>query len=290
MRGWRESLYALNQAGFDVLAYDRRGEGLSGGFSDTNTLEQGEDIFRVLAQIETGRGLRLLAAWPAAGRSGCRGQADGRAARARDPAAAARQFARIDGHRLGHDQELRRPLQLRPAAGRMRGAKGLPNISGAICSPRSSAAQVIFPRPRPRRPQSVPGRHGGREPRRLLSEFGSARRHGSAGRQRSSPKGCGTGPRAWRERRRLRPGQRAEGDRRGPRAALDGDVAAAGARRVRDRMVGFARAAVQGRTQLSDVPSWTNIKESWAQRLTCGSPLSRSEQERIRRYPHQVID
>ena len=48
MRGWRESLYALNQAGFDVLAYDRRGEGLSGGFSDTNTLEQGEDIFRVL--------------------------------------------------------------------------------------------------------------------------------------------------------------------------------------------------------------------------------------------------
>jgi pimeloyl-ACP methyl ester carboxylesterase len=61
MRGWRESLYALNQAGFDVLAYDRRGEGLSGGFSDTNTLEQGEDIFRVLAQLETGRGLRLLA-------------------------------------------------------------------------------------------------------------------------------------------------------------------------------------------------------------------------------------
>jgi hypothetical protein len=46
----------------DVLAYDRRGEGLSGGFSDTNTLEQSEDIFRVLEQMENGRGMRLLTA------------------------------------------------------------------------------------------------------------------------------------------------------------------------------------------------------------------------------------
>jgi hypothetical protein len=60
MRGWRDHLYALNRAGFDVLAYDRRGEGLSGGFSDTHTLEQGEDIFRALQQMEDGRGLRLL--------------------------------------------------------------------------------------------------------------------------------------------------------------------------------------------------------------------------------------
>lgn len=63
MRTWREHLYALNKAGgFDVLAYDRRGEGLSGGFSDTNTLEQGEDVFRVLEQVESGRGMRLLTA------------------------------------------------------------------------------------------------------------------------------------------------------------------------------------------------------------------------------------
>jgi hypothetical protein len=61
MRFWRDHLYALNRAGFDVLAYDRRGEGLSGGFSDTNTLEQSEDIFRVLEQLETGRGMRALA-------------------------------------------------------------------------------------------------------------------------------------------------------------------------------------------------------------------------------------
>lgn len=57
---WRDHLYALNRAGFDVLAYDRRGEGLSGGFSDTNTLEQSEDIFRVLEQLERGHGMRLL--------------------------------------------------------------------------------------------------------------------------------------------------------------------------------------------------------------------------------------
>jgi pimeloyl-ACP methyl ester carboxylesterase len=60
MRMWRDHLYALNHAGFDVLAFDRRGEGLSGGFSDTNTLEQSEDIFRVLDQMEHGRGMRLL--------------------------------------------------------------------------------------------------------------------------------------------------------------------------------------------------------------------------------------
>jgi len=60
MRMWRDHLYALNRAGFDVLAYDRRGEGLSGGFSDTNTLEQSEDIFRVLDQMEHGRGMRVL--------------------------------------------------------------------------------------------------------------------------------------------------------------------------------------------------------------------------------------
>ncbi len=61
MRSWRAYLHALNRAGFDVLAYDRRGEGLSGGFSDTNTLEQSEDIFRVLDQMDTGRGMRILA-------------------------------------------------------------------------------------------------------------------------------------------------------------------------------------------------------------------------------------
>lgn len=60
MARWRQILFRLNQAGFDVLSYDRRGEGLSGGFSDTNTLEQSADIFRALEQLRTGGGLRLL--------------------------------------------------------------------------------------------------------------------------------------------------------------------------------------------------------------------------------------
>ena len=59
-RWWRENLQALNETGFDVLAYDRRGEGLSGGFSDTNTLEQGEDVFRALEALDSGNGLRIL--------------------------------------------------------------------------------------------------------------------------------------------------------------------------------------------------------------------------------------
>jgi hypothetical protein len=58
---WRQYLHEFNRAGFDVLSYDRRGEGISGGSSDTNTLEQSEDIFRALEQIETGVGLRMLA-------------------------------------------------------------------------------------------------------------------------------------------------------------------------------------------------------------------------------------
>jgi pimeloyl-ACP methyl ester carboxylesterase len=53
-------LHDLNRAGFDVLAYDRRGEGISGGLSSTNTLEQSEDIYRALEQLETGSGLRIL--------------------------------------------------------------------------------------------------------------------------------------------------------------------------------------------------------------------------------------
>jgi hypothetical protein len=59
-RLWRQMVYEMNRAGFDVLTYDRRGEGISGGTSDTNTLEQGEDIFRALEAIGSGRGLRIL--------------------------------------------------------------------------------------------------------------------------------------------------------------------------------------------------------------------------------------
>jgi pimeloyl-ACP methyl ester carboxylesterase len=58
---WRNSyIYAFNKAGFDVLTFDKRGHGVSGGHNDTNTLEQGRDMLRALAALGTGEGLRLL--------------------------------------------------------------------------------------------------------------------------------------------------------------------------------------------------------------------------------------
>lgn len=59
-RGWREYLYMLNKAGFDVLSYDRRGVGLSSGYSDTNTLQQGRDILQAIGDLASGRGVRVL--------------------------------------------------------------------------------------------------------------------------------------------------------------------------------------------------------------------------------------
>ncbi|HEX3367451.1 hypothetical protein [Phenylobacterium sp.] len=58
--GWRRYLYTLNAAGFDVLSYDRRGVGLSGGYSDTNTLQQGRDILHVVTALQSGEGMRVL--------------------------------------------------------------------------------------------------------------------------------------------------------------------------------------------------------------------------------------
>ena len=60
MRHWRSFASALNEAGFDVLVTDRRGNGISGGVAGFNTAEQARDMFRELDQMETGDGLRLL--------------------------------------------------------------------------------------------------------------------------------------------------------------------------------------------------------------------------------------
>jgi pimeloyl-ACP methyl ester carboxylesterase len=57
---WREMWRRLNAAGFDVLAMDRRGVGVSGGFSDTNTLQQGRDLLRVVGELRSGQGMRAL--------------------------------------------------------------------------------------------------------------------------------------------------------------------------------------------------------------------------------------
>ncbi|MGH8300498.1 MAG: hypothetical protein ACRET5_03425, partial [Steroidobacteraceae bacterium] len=59
-RAWRDLLYQLNEAGFDVLSYDRRGIGISGGYCDTNTLQQGRDLLNVAAALPTGAGIRVL--------------------------------------------------------------------------------------------------------------------------------------------------------------------------------------------------------------------------------------
>lgn len=60
-RLWRELATVFNSAGFDVLLHDRRGVGMSSGFSDTNTLQQGRDLLAMIASLRTGEGLRAMA-------------------------------------------------------------------------------------------------------------------------------------------------------------------------------------------------------------------------------------
>ncbi|MEQ8445203.1 MAG: hypothetical protein RIB57_04885 [Pelagibacterium sp.] len=61
LTGWRTNhILAYWQAGFDVLTFDKRGHGISGGQNDSNTNEQAQDIFRALDALETGSGLRIL--------------------------------------------------------------------------------------------------------------------------------------------------------------------------------------------------------------------------------------
>jgi pimeloyl-ACP methyl ester carboxylesterase len=60
-RSWRHYINEMNRAGFDVLTFDKRGHGISGGLNDSNMGEQAEDAFRALDALETGAGLRLAA-------------------------------------------------------------------------------------------------------------------------------------------------------------------------------------------------------------------------------------
>jgi len=59
-RQWREYLNALHRAGFDVLTFDKRGHGVSGGISADNTLQQGLDMLRAIDALRDGTGLRAL--------------------------------------------------------------------------------------------------------------------------------------------------------------------------------------------------------------------------------------
>ncbi len=59
-REWRSYLLRLNQAGFDVLTFDKRGHGISGGRTADNAFEQGLDMLRALDALGSGQGLRVL--------------------------------------------------------------------------------------------------------------------------------------------------------------------------------------------------------------------------------------
>jgi hypothetical protein len=59
-RLWREVCFRLYEAGFDVLAMDRRGIGISGGYDDEDTLQQGRDILDIVAALRSGKGMRAL--------------------------------------------------------------------------------------------------------------------------------------------------------------------------------------------------------------------------------------
>ena len=59
-RHWREVWLRLHLAGFDVLAVDRRGVGISGGYDDEDTLQQGRDILDIVAALRNGAGMRAL--------------------------------------------------------------------------------------------------------------------------------------------------------------------------------------------------------------------------------------
>jgi hypothetical protein len=60
MAAWRYFAYSMNQMGFDVLEFDRRGIGISGGFSETNTLQQGHDLLNIVSSLRSGEGMRAL--------------------------------------------------------------------------------------------------------------------------------------------------------------------------------------------------------------------------------------
>ena len=102
---WRDTAVILNRAGFDVLMLDRRGIGISGGYSDTNTLQQGRDLLTIVASLRSGEGLRALS--PTGDTRKGREAAEAvRGAKPEDGLPVVRQLARHHGHGLGHDAQL----------------------------------------------------------------------------------------------------------------------------------------------------------------------------------------
>ena len=248
MRSWRDHLHALNRAGFDVLAYDRRGEGLSGGFSDTHTLEQGEDIFRALQQMEDGRGLRLLTP---------QGEL------LEGAAAAGRLMAGMKARQI--------PLLL---LGNSRGSMatgwamtknvvtGFANIKGAMLYASFVSGAGYLPQA-----PDLADRNlflGGMAAENHVIFYPSSAVLAQMHRWPAVFFAKGLWDRAESLEGTVAAYDRVRGLKeivvvRGPHAMDSWPQAESD--RVRDRMVAFAVAALQGRTRLPDAPAWSNLKE-----------------------------
>ncbi|MCD8141164.1 MAG: hypothetical protein LUE17_15585 [Planctomycetaceae bacterium] len=57
---WRDYIYTLWRAGFDVLTVDKRAHGISGGANPRNVNAVSDDFFRMLDALESGNGLTIL--------------------------------------------------------------------------------------------------------------------------------------------------------------------------------------------------------------------------------------
>lgn len=60
MFAWRYLVDGFRRAGFDILMTDRRGAGISGGLTSYDGAEEANDYFRMLEQLGSGEGLRIL--------------------------------------------------------------------------------------------------------------------------------------------------------------------------------------------------------------------------------------
>ena len=285
-RAWRELLYQLNEAGFDVLSYDRRGIGISGGYCDTNTLQQGRDLLRVVAALPTGAGVRVLTP-------------DGRALSG--PAAAKALFADADAARLpvflGGDsrgtmavgwamtRNFYQACDYDMPQAACRPPRRLPNIRGAIQIADFSAGVGYLTSPTQQDDSDRGLYTAGTETQYHIVFFPSS----------AVLAGIHTWPAlliargAWDYAESLEGAidayDRVQGPRdlvvvRGPHTF---DVWPRSERaRVAARIVAFARAVVAGRTSVPDAAQWSNMKQLVATAPDDGwrSPHAQDEQER----------
>ena len=263
MRTWRDHLYALNRAGFDVLSYDRRGEGLSGGFSDTNTLEQSEDIFRVLEQMERGVGMRLLTPGgellegaAAAGRllAGMKARQIPLLLLGYSRGSMTTGWAMTKNYAGGCSFDLPAVACAEP--------KGFSNIKGALLYASFVSGAGYLPDAKDLADRNL--FLGGMTADNYVSFYPNSYVLANMNRWPAAFFAKGLWDRAESLEGTIAAYDRVSGLKeivvvRGPHSIETWPEQERD--RVRDRMVGFAVAAIQGRTDRADVPAWKNIKE-----------------------------